>query len=68
MENSNGKKCWCYLTYVFSVDDMPPLPLPRKDGQATAALGPAAPAAAVPGPQGFEPQWFFNQKFPEDEE
>lgn len=68
MDAPDNKKCWCYLTYVFSVDDVPPLPLPRREGQIPVALNPASDPEAVPGPAGFEPSWFFNQKFPEDEE
>lgn len=35
------------------MDEMPPLPPPR--GEAAVAR------------QGFEPEWFLNAKFPEDE-
>ncbi|MCH5188607.1 MAG: hypothetical protein J1F63_09400 [Oscillospiraceae bacterium] len=57
MENSE-KRCWCYVTYAFAMDSVPPLPLPRPtDGE------------AAPEPVGgFEPTWFLNAKFPEDEE
>ena len=61
------KKCWCYLTYVFSVDDVPPMPLPQKDGQIPVTFNQSMQTPAIPGPEGFEPAWFFNQKFPEDE-
>lgn len=54
MEN---KKCWCYVTYAFLTDEMPPLPFPR--------IETATPANA---PEGFEPTWFLNAKFPEDED
>lgn len=60
------KKCWCYLTYVFSVDDVPPMPLPKVNGQIPVTPT-QLPEGAAPAPQGFEPSWFFNQKFPEDE-
>lgn len=56
MEN---KKCWCYVTYAFSMDEVPPLPFPKLGGQDTKTLE---------APQGFEPTWFLNAKFPEDEE
>ena len=55
----DNKKCWCYVTYAFTMDEMPPLPLPK------AAAWEAMPS---PKPEGFEPTWFLNAKFPEDEE
>ncbi len=57
MEN---KKCWCYLTYAFPMEDVPPLP---SFIQPNAKLNEPV---DHPG-TGFEPEWFFNAKFPEDE-
>lgn len=54
MEN---KKCWCYVTYAFAMDSVPPLPLPQQCD---------APPEQVQ--TGFEPEWFLNARFPEDEE
>lgn len=52
------KKCWCYVTYAFVTDEAPPLP----------TVPPAAELPTQNPPRGFEPQWFLNAKFPEDEE
>ena len=61
MENKNDdKKFWCCVTYFFPADSMPPLPAPMQ-AQISLPVQPQPPAV------GFEPTWFFNQKFPEDE-
>lgn len=52
----DSKKCWCYLTYVFPVAELPPLPVPKPD------------SPTIEGPAGFEPEWFLKAKFPEDED
>ncbi|MGN1098319.1 MAG: hypothetical protein ACI4SS_05430 [Clostridia bacterium] len=57
------KKCWCYLTYVFPMDDIPPIPFAKTGGQEL----PPSERTAIEAPSGFEPTWFFNSKFPEDE-
>ncbi len=58
MEN---KKCWCYITYAFRMDSIPPLPLPNPE--AAQELPDPCPDAGS-----FEPLWFLNAKFPEDED
>lgn len=54
----DNKKCWCYVTYAFSMDEVPPLPFPGSSGFKELSGMPA----------GFEPAWFLNAKFPEDED
>lgn len=56
-----NKKCWCYVTYAFLMDEMPPLPLPKPSSSAELP-------SVQPDTGGFEPIWFLNAKFPEDEE
>lgn len=41
------------------MDGLPPLPLPQPAGSARLAASPAG---------GFEPAWFLNARFPEDDD
>ncbi len=74
MDNANNKKCWCYVTYAFLADEIPPLPLPQNaespvklQNGAVPPL-PQIPQAEPPSLRGFEPTWFLNARFPEDED
>ncbi len=67
--DENNKKCWCYITYAFCTDKVPPLPLPDFRHAKEAPTGDSEEESPwADFPEGFQPAWYLNAKFPEDEE
>ncbi len=65
--DENNKKCWCYITYAFCTDKVPPLPFPNfRSSEPSPA--PEEGDQWADFPEGFQPSWYLNAKFPEDEE